>query len=413
MVRFIHAADLHLDRPFDGLTQLPETIRQRAADSTFSALTRLIDAVLREDPDFLIISGDIFDNNHRSIKAQRLFVREMNRLRAASIPVYLVYGNHDHVNREWGHLRMPDHVHVFPEMPSVFSVTCADGQVVNLYGFSYHQRWIHEDRVLQYHKRGHADYHIAILHGEIRNESAEGHYAPFLIRELDESGFDYWALGHIHKRQQLPSSVPAWYPGNLQGLSFKTSELGAKGASLVELDHDGAQVQFLPTAELEWAQTSLGFSGPVSADQLERALTSFKEKERMQHKGAFIRIDLSFADPGIPGFKVEEIVQELVDALNGDEEEMDDFIWLIPGAVTFRTSWDKQQVLSSPHFLGDLFRFIEKPGSVNQASDLLYMHRIGRNYLDPLNGEDQEEIRRKSEQLLADALIGQQLENNE
>lgn len=95
MIRFLHAADLHLDRPFEGLTRLPESLHERAARSTFIALHRLVDAALHERADFLLISGDLFDNSHRSIKAQHAFVKEMRRLQSALIPVYLVYGNHD------------------------------------------------------------------------------------------------------------------------------------------------------------------------------------------------------------------------------------------------------------------------------------------------------------------------------
>lgn len=413
MIRFIHAADLHLDRPFDGLTQLPEPLRRRSAESTFTALNHLTSTALHERPDFMIIAGDIFDNSHRSIKAQRAFVREMKRLNEASIPVYLIYGNHDFVNKAWGHLILPDNVHVFPETPSAMSVTCAGGQTVKLYGFSYHQRWIKQDMIPYYERSGNADYHIAILHGEPHSGTDESNYAPFSISELEKQGFQYWALGHIHKRQQLLSPVPAWYPGDIQGLSFKESELGPKGASMVELDPHGVQVRFLPTSDIEWRRSELNFSGTVTADQLETTINALKEKERKKQAGAFIRLRFSFTGPEMQSSETEELLHELIDALNEDEKELRDFIWLVPDACEFRSHWDKQQILSSPHFLGDLFRYIEEGDSVQQATEVLYGHHSGRRYLERLSEEDQEWIRRKSEQLLADALTGASLEKNE
>lgn len=405
MIRFIHTADLHLDRPFDGLTHLPESLRHRSADSTFTALTRLVTITLHEQPDFLIIAGDIFDNSHRSIRAQRAFVHEMKRLHDASIPVFLVYGNHDFLNKEWNHLRLPDNVHVFPEKPSVTSLTCASGQVVNLYGFSYHRRWIKQDMISQYLRSGKADYHIAILHGEQRSGSDESNYAPFTISELEEQNFDYWALGHIHKRQQLPSPVAIWYPGDLQGLSFKESELGQKGASLVDLDHSGAHVRFLPTAAIEWSRAELDFSESATADHIEEVINTFKEKARGKNKCAFIRLYCSFTNPGMSRLEVENLVQELIETSNEDEDERNDFIWLVPGTCTFRQHLDKEQIMNSPHFLGDLFRLIEQEESVLKAAEPLYNHHSGRRYLEPLSAEEQEQIRNESEQLLAEALL--------
>jgi DNA repair exonuclease SbcCD nuclease subunit len=413
LIRFIHTADLHLDRPFEGLTHLPEPLRRRSADSTFTALTRLVTITLQERPNFLIIAGDIFDNSHRSIRAQRSFVHEMKRLHDASIPVFLVYGNHDFLNKEWNHLRLPDNVHVFPEKPSVISLTCADGQIVNLYGFSYHRKWIKQDMVSQYLRSGKADYHIAVLHGEQRSGSIESNYAPFTISELEGRNFDYWALGHIHKRQQLPSPVPIWYPGDLQGLSFKESELGQKGASLVELDHSDAHVRFLLTAAIEWSQAELDFSEAATADHIEETINAFKEEAREKHKCAFIRLYCSFTNPGMPRTEVENLVCELIDSLNEDEDELNDFIWLVPGTCTFRQQWDKDQIVNSPHFLGDLFRLIEQDGSVLKAAEPLFNHHSGRRYLEPLSKEEQEQIRNKSEQLLAEALMAAGTSSNE
>ncbi|MDF2911802.1 MAG: exonuclease subunit SbcD, partial [Sporolactobacillus laevolacticus] len=108
MIRFVHTADLHLDRPFEGLTKLPNALYQRTAASTFTAFSTLIDTTIHEGADFLIIAGDVFDNSHRSIKAQRYFISEMKRLQVASIPVFLTYGNHDFINKSWNHLKLPD-----------------------------------------------------------------------------------------------------------------------------------------------------------------------------------------------------------------------------------------------------------------------------------------------------------------
>ncbi|MCO7176854.1 exonuclease SbcCD subunit D [Sporolactobacillus kofuensis] len=410
MIRFVHAADLHLDRPFEGLTTLPEEIHKRAAESTFQALRHLVDKTIHSKADFLIIAGDIFDNSHRSIKAQRAFISEMGRLEQAGIPVYISYGNHDFINQSWNHLTLPDNVHVFPETPSMFSLQTTHGLHVHLYGFSYQQRWIHTDMAAQYSRTGQADYHIALLHGEQRNPNDSGKYAPFTQQELIEKGFDYWALGHIHKRQQLAVPAPIWYPGDIQGLSFKESELGEKGASLVELDAHGAHVHFFQTSVIYWDREKLPFTGPLTAENLEEALTKLKEKFREKHHACFIRVAFSFADPGRERNDVEDMVKELIDAVNEDESDQSDFIWLIQGECSYKSVWDKQEVMTSSHFVGDLFRFIEEQDSVDRATELLYHHHSAKKYLTALTPSEQQQIRAESEQLLADALLSLDIE---
>lgn len=405
MIRFLHAADLHLDRPFEGLTRLPESLHERAARSTFIALHRLVDAALHERADFLLISGDLFDNSHRSIKAQHAFVKEMWRLQSALIPVYLVYGNHDFVNETWNQLGLPDNVHVFPETPGCFTLTCANGQVVHVYGFSYHQKWVKENMAAQYRKSGTADFHIALLHGEEKSGIDDGHYAPFTLTDLETAGFDYWALGHIHKRQQLPVSVPAWYPGDLQGLSFKDSELGLKGASVVHLTQHHAEVRFLPTSDIEWIHADRCFGQIETADQLTESLHAFKEDEREKHHGVFVRLNSTFEQNGLPQQTLEKLFREVIETLNEDEEQHSDFVWLELGTFDVHGDWNIEEIMNSPHFAGDLFRLIEQPDSVDEAAAMLYSHHLGRRFLPPLSSEDQQQIRHASEQLLADVLL--------
>lgn len=67
---FIHAADLHLDSPFYGISNLPEPVYARIKESTFHSVRRLTDGALREQADFVLLSGDLFDEANRSLKAQ-------------------------------------------------------------------------------------------------------------------------------------------------------------------------------------------------------------------------------------------------------------------------------------------------------------------------------------------------------
>ncbi|MDR4156871.1 DNA repair exonuclease, partial [Bacillus cereus] len=98
---FIHAADLHLDSPFYGISHLPEPIFARIKESTFASVRHMIDAAVREHVDFILLAGDLFDEANRSLKAQLFLKKQFERLRECGISVYVIFGNHDHLGGEW------------------------------------------------------------------------------------------------------------------------------------------------------------------------------------------------------------------------------------------------------------------------------------------------------------------------
>lgn len=68
--RFIHAADLHLDSPFAGMTGIPDVLRRHLQESTFAALDHLVELAITEQADFLVVSGDVYDASDSSLRAQ-------------------------------------------------------------------------------------------------------------------------------------------------------------------------------------------------------------------------------------------------------------------------------------------------------------------------------------------------------
>ena len=107
----------------------------------------------------------------------------MERLNQVHIPVFVIHGNHDHLNGEWIHLDMPSNVHVFGEKVE-FKKCITKETVTHLHGFSYGSRHVMESHLDEYVKHEGADFHIGILHGHGEGSSGHGHYAPFHLKEL-------------------------------------------------------------------------------------------------------------------------------------------------------------------------------------------------------------------------------------
>lgn len=284
MVQFIHAADIHLDSPFAGLKSLPAFIWEAIYRSTFKALTTVVDLAIEKKVDFVCFAGDIFDNDERSIKAQAFFRNEMERLNAAAIPVYLLHGNHDYIEDRGLHLKMPPNVITFAAEVETHLLTTIEQEKIALSGFSYDQKWITKRRIQEYPQRfSSVDFHIGILHGFKEGlESEHGKYAPFTLAELKNRHYDYWALGHIHKRLELSSRPPIVYPGNTQGRSSK--ETGAKGCELVHLTDTKKEHIFYPTASIRWENITISVKGLRSLNDVYRCVqTAINERKSKTH----------------------------------------------------------------------------------------------------------------------------------
>lgn len=317
MVRFIHTADLHLDSPFKGLRQLHPGLYETVYQATFQSFHAIVSRAIREEVDFLLISGDIYDEENQSVKAQARFRDEMGRLHQARIPVFLSHGNHDFMGRETLRLQLPDNVTIFGTEAETVLHETRQGERVAITGFSYKTRWLQERMVQSYPKRyTEVDYHIGMLHGYFDGmEAAEGVYAPFSLGEMNEKQYDYWALGHIHKRQTLQALPPVLYPGNTQGRN--PNETGDKGALLVEMQKGvDPHIQFFASAPVIWEEREVSLQGIATLPELYTRL----EEEVVQElpSGKTLLLSLVLADTESLGQDTLERIQDgdLLEGLN-------------------------------------------------------------------------------------------------
>lgn len=253
MVKFIHAADLHLDSPFLGLTNLPANLLNRVRQSTFTAAQAVFDRAVNEQVDFVILAGDLFDRQEQSVAAQAFLFLQFDRLRAAQIPVIICFGNHDFASQQ--PVAYPDNVTVLAPHGSTKTLRLADGETVAISGFSYDQRWVTSDPITTFPQHGAVDWHIGVWHGAVKTGGVNDHYAPFTVAELQDQRYDYWALGHIHRHQLLASQPPIVYAGNPQGRSI--NETGERGAYLVTSQGSHLVPTFFATADLLWQQVDV------------------------------------------------------------------------------------------------------------------------------------------------------------
>ena len=237
MVKFIHTADLHLDTPFSGLEKWDKSRAEVLKKANNDVFENIIQLCIREKVDFLVIAGDVFDSEENSLEAQLLFNRGLRKLEDHNIPAYVVCGNHDPLSDQKKILKIPANTYVFPaNQPETKKVVNSAGEpVASITGVSHDSEAVSENLAAQYPEGDPKLPSIAVLHGNLSGNTEHEPYAPFRMEDLQKSHIDYWALGHIHKRELLSDQDPAVvYPGNPQGRHF--GETGEKGCYVVSLE---------------------------------------------------------------------------------------------------------------------------------------------------------------------------------
>lgn len=321
-MKFIHTGDLHLDSPFQGLSNsFPEQLWDQVHQSTFLAWQRIVDLAIDQQVDFVVVVGDIFDREHHSVAAEDFFVKQCQRLDLHQIPVYLSYGNHDYQDVATDPLMLPVNVHVFDNKVETKHLQLADHRQGALTGFSYGSRWLEDDVALAYPSRENVDFHIGLLHGAII-QGADNHYAPFQIEELVAKDYDYWALGHIHKHgiiNQQPSIV---YCGDPQGRHI--NEDGEHGCYLVEEENGRLVPHFHPVATITWQTVIVNLPADcVSLPAVRLVISKQLNQQLIGPELTIVRLVIK------PRQRLNIDIDRLLDYLQHDSQDHQSICWWV------------------------------------------------------------------------------------
>ncbi len=273
-VKFLHAADIHLDSPLAGQTRRGTAPERLTRDCTRQAFRNLIDLAIAEDVAFVVIAGDLYDADWRDFSTGLFFAGEMRRL--AGRPCILVRGNHDAGSVITRNLEPPGNVRVFSTRRA--ETFRFDEFGVALHGRSFPTRAVEEDFASGYPPPIAGLLNIGVLHTSAEDPGEHEVYAPCSVGSLAVKGYEYWALGHIHQRRVLHERPWIVFPGNLQGRHPR--EVGAKGCMLVEVE-EGRIVAVTPRATdvLRWGAVTADLGGAA-------AIAEILARVRMELAGA-------------------------------------------------------------------------------------------------------------------------------
>jgi DNA repair exonuclease len=253
-IKFIHCADLHLGSRFTGVTAIDPVLGRKLTESTFASFDRLIDLAIEKNVDFMIISGDVFDEENETPFTKFRFTESIKRLK---IPCFIALGNHDH-KRSWeDSIPLPENAHVFSSEPEKIKLSIK-GDQIEIIGISFPSR--HTSNNLAASLNGSPGiFSVGVVHCSLDSDSGEN-YAPCRTSDLRGKNIEYWALGHIHKRSVISTDPYIVYPGNIQGRNSKES--GEKGAYMVTINNSSiSDIRFIPVQEIMWQDVTVNING--------------------------------------------------------------------------------------------------------------------------------------------------------
>jgi len=368
MLRILHCADAHLDTPFCGRE---EPLRRRLRRAVRQAFGAAVDHAIDRRVDALLIAGDLFDNDLLSFATERFLLDQMTRLHDAGIPVFYATGNHDpgRANYRAHRLAWPDNVHLF-RSSTPETVQIGDAGWLTAAGHS--MRGEDKNIASEFGPAKGDKPHIAMLHTQVmsaREADRHDRYAPCSHDDLESPGYDYWALGHVHMRQQVFDDLPAWYAGNMQGRHPR--ETGPKGALYVEIEKGSIpEPEFLPLSPVVW--NSVEIECPRNAATLDDITSGIADAVtgNLQLDGSyehFIRLDLTGESPLARELSKEDEVRELENALSA----VLGAAWVEVRPRSVVRPVDIEAYRGSPTVLGEALDLIGQAGTDDELIDTL------------------------------------------
>lgn len=257
---FLHAADLHLERPVTGLVESPEHLLEGVLGAPQRAAERLFQAAITEKVDFVLLCGDVISLRQTGPWGAVFLLDQFERLRRAGIAVYWVGGYADQPD-EWPEvLSLPDNVKLFPEDDVTSVVHRKEGDAVA--------------RILAMSK---GKNNTALRLGEFTADP-DGLYTIGMLHDcgvydtLRGCGLHYWALGGTHRRDtSVQGHVTIHNPGVT--LARRPEDGDVAGASLVTVDESGrAVIKPVKTSPIRWTTERLAFREERDEDFIASAM---------------------------------------------------------------------------------------------------------------------------------------------
>ena len=277
-IKILHCADLHLGSELTSTmdSSISRDISAKERRQELLSTFRKICNICRDEHiDLLLIAGDLFEGSNvddATIQSVSEYLGDIGDTIAAISP-----GNHDYVSIDspYSHIDWPDNVIIFRS--ALETITFEErGFSVSGAGFTgTYQR----DPLLKCKEELNSELvNICVIHGDLASLSSESLYNPITEYQIKNSGFDYLALGHIHKRSEISYVGKSYYAysGCPDGRGF--DELGPKGVYIGTVSKNRVNLHFRPICSRMYLTEEIDISQLESESQIKEYCLSQLEK---------------------------------------------------------------------------------------------------------------------------------------
>ncbi len=272
-MRFVHIADMHFDSPFVNLSEkdIMGDLRRLEQRKVFK---KIIEYIEENNIKYFFISGDLYE--HKYIKQST--IDYINKL-FEEIPetnIYIAPGNHDPYtkNSYYNKYNWSKNVKIFG--PKVEKIETQDA---NIYGYGFDDFYCSDSGVENIEIEQTEKPNILIIHGNIDGSTIEDmQYNSMSKKMLEEKGFDYVALGHIHKKDyNTEKNQKIVYPGSTISLGF--DELGEHGMIVGDVEKNKLETQFIKLDDKQFTKRELNVDNIYSKEELIEKINELEIEE--------------------------------------------------------------------------------------------------------------------------------------
>ena len=376
-LRFIHAADLHLDSPFIGIKSVaPDNVASALQDATFGTYEKIINMCIDERVDALLVAGDVYDSVDRSLRAQLKFVEGLKRLDDAGIRSFVCHGNHDPLDGWEARLDYPAGCTRFGTKAESVPVFEDDPERAVVHGISYATRDVYDNLAPRLGKGDLKVFSIGLMHANVGSDTIHENYAPCSLEDLERSDINYWALGHVHTRQVLSQETPTVvYPGNPQGRH--PNEPGVRGVYLVEVDDAGyVRLDFRSVDIVRWERTVLDISQMDAEQDLIDGIDQSIDDALNGADGRSLVVRTTLAGRGVlhGSLRQPEFLEHVMEVVNDEWAVRSPFVWCESIEDETAAPFNRQKRIEGSDFLAEVLKTADR---AKEDADLLARLRDG------------------------------------
>lgn len=251
-MKLLHISDIHFGIKFLNKSKV---LREKLIFGQFSTFRKVVNYSIENKLNALLIAGDLFDSEYRSLKSERFLLEQFNRLDEHNIKVVYSLGNHDS-NSSFNDnflYELPKNVIIFKK--DSYESYLLDNKVM-IHSCGHQKNDENRNLVKKFPKYIEGYINVGLLHCSILSSIKKNDkYLPTTKEELMNKEYDYWALGHIHKREKISEEI--YYSGSLQGLNSK--EVGSKGGYLIDFSNNFKTIEFIEFGAIDFINIEIDF----------------------------------------------------------------------------------------------------------------------------------------------------------